>query len=96
MPSDCELFLKGVCKGMIEAGPQLKRPEEAKSSETVEAEYTLVLSRDPKTLRRLDKPEIFKYPSVDRAQEHASRLLKTLKQHDFEVLAPGVAASEVC
>jgi hypothetical protein len=50
--------------------------------------YTVVLYRDPKTGKKLDKPEVFKYKTVDDAQAHASRLLKTLKQSDFSLWAP--------
>ncbi len=59
-------------------------------------EYTLILTRDPRTLKRLSTPKIFKHPTGDKAQEHARRLLKTLKHHDFKILAPGVPVSEVC
>jgi uncharacterized surface protein with fasciclin (FAS1) repeats len=51
--------------------------------------YTVTVYRDPQTLKRLEKPQEFKHPNSDEAQEHAQRLLKAgLKHHDFTILAP--------
>jgi len=51
-------------------------------------EYRLIITRDPQTLKHLSTPKIFKHKTVDEAQEHAQRLLKTLKHHDVSIWAP--------